>query len=127
MKFDVLSAFTGFVIAFVIIFVWRRFKNTSFYDVPTFQGMSLQAASDLYEKTMQEMSNDLQTRSEALIAAGNPAGAKKLGLEMQKMSQDLALAYNTYTVDLVPSGSMSPALPSIALSPGSSPSPSPST
>jgi hypothetical protein len=112
MKFDLLSAVIGFLLAFlVMVFKNRFFSRYSHFDVPKFNGLSADAASKLYEKTLEDLSADLKTRSEAAIAAGNPMEAKKIALDMQKTQQDFSLAYNTYMMELTPATAIAPEVP----------------
>lgn len=109
MKFDLLSAIIGFLVALVLVFVKTRlFSRYSYFETPKFDGMTPEEASKLYEKTLELMNNDLKTRSEAAIAAGNPAEAKKMALDTQKAQQDFSLAYSTYMVDNTPATAMGP-------------------
>lgn len=112
MKFDLLSAVIGFLLAFLIMMVKKSFfSRYSYFDMPKFDGLSAVEASQLYEKTIADIEADLLKRSEAAIAAGNPMEAKKLALDMQKVQQDLSLAYNTYMVDKVPPTQVAPEVP----------------
>lgn len=112
MKFDLLSAAIGFLVAVLImIFKNRFFSRYSNFDAPKFDGLSIEDATKLYEKTLTELSEDLKKRSEEAIAAGKPDDAKKFALDMQKAQQDFSLAYNTYMVDHAPKEAPSPEHP----------------
>jgi len=100
MRFDALSFVLGILLVIVVNYIMKR---RSGYTVPTFAPpMTAEQAGQLYQTTLDQINQDLQTQSQAAIQAGNTAQAKQLGLQAQEAQMKLSLDYNKYLVSITP-------------------------
>jgi hypothetical protein len=97
MNFDVPSVFMGVLFALVIMFIWRRFKTTSYYDVPTFtDDMTLEQGNALQEKTAKMLAEDLTKRQ--AFAGTDEAAVGAATREVQDAMVKLAADFGAFTM-----------------------------
>ncbi len=112
MKFDVRSAVVGFLIALVVMFAWQRFRNMSYYDMPTFtEDMTMEQAQALQEKTAKMLGDDLAKRQAA--AGEDTAAVGAATKEVQDAMVKLAADFGAFATrkSMAPAAPEAPAAP----------------
>lgn len=96
MKFDLLSALIGFLVAVVLFLI--RSRMTSRYDVPSFSGQSQMELQSSYESELKGLSDDLMKKMES----SPPEEHEKINAEFAASQQALTDAYSAAMMALAP-------------------------
>lgn len=96
MKFDLLSALIGFLVAVVLFLI--RGRMTSRYDVPSFTGKSQLDLQRLYESELNKLSDDMMQKMESSA----PEEHEKINADFAASQQALTDAYSAAMMALAP-------------------------
>lgn len=96
MKFDLLSALIGFLIAMVLFLI--RGRMTSRYDVPSFTGKSQLELQTMYEYELNKLSADMMQKMESSV----PEEHEKINAEFAASQKTLTDAYSAAMMALAP-------------------------
>jgi len=99
MKFDAKSVVVGFLLAIVLVLLWRLFSGQiSFYtDLPEFQeNMSPEAAKALYDSTYKKLTGELDDMMKQAKDVNNPDERLKILNDGQKKLNEFTSMYNQF-------------------------------
>lgn len=99
MKFDAKSVALGFIIALLIVFVWRLISGRSsfFTNLPDFQEtMTPDAAKAFYDATFQSLSADLEAKVKQAKELKNPDEELKVWKDGRNMLNEFSNKYDEY-------------------------------